>query len=109
MRILWTFSFHDTVFIFIINNAFETKKKRWKFWFFWKVTQKIDKKNCLQFFRFTINGRPFWIKKKTNIYVFQMKTLDNIMHTKLIVRGETLRGIFDKSEIFFCFQMKIFF
>ena len=27
-----------------------------------------------------------------------MKTLDNIMHAKLIVRGETLRGIFDKSE-----------
>ena len=38
-----------------------------------------------------------------------MKTLDNIMHAKLIVRGETLRGIFDKSEIFSCFQMKFFF
>ena len=38
-----------------------------------------------------------------------MKNLDNIMHAKLIVRGETLRGIFDKSEIFSCFQMKIFF
>ena len=39
--------------------------------------------------------------------MFQMKTLDNIMHAKLIVRGESLRGIFDKSEIFSCFQMKI--
>ena len=38
-----------------------------------------------------------------------MKNLDNIMHVKLIVRGETLRGIFDKSEIFSCFQMKFFF
>ena len=38
-----------------------------------------------------------------------MKTLDNIMHAKLIVRGETLRGIFDKSEIFSFFQMKFFF
>ena len=38
-----------------------------------------------------------------------MKTLDNIMHAKLFVRGETLRGIFDKSEIFSCFQMKFFF
>ena len=38
-----------------------------------------------------------------------MKTLVNIMHAILIVRGETLREIFDKSEIFSCFQMKIFF
>ena len=38
-----------------------------------------------------------------------MKTLDNVVDAKLIVRGETLRGIFDKSEIFSCFQMKIFF
>ena len=38
-----------------------------------------------------------------------MKTLDNIMHAKLIVRGETLCGIFDKSEIFSCFQMEFFF
>ena len=29
------------------------------------------------------------------MYVFQMKTLDNIMHAISIVRGETLRGIFD--------------
>ena len=38
-----------------------------------------------------------------------MKTLDNIMHAKLIVRGETLRGIFDKSEIFSCFSNENFF
>ena len=38
-----------------------------------------------------------------------MKTLDNIMHAKLIVRDKTLRGIFDKSEILSCLQMKIFF
>ena len=43
------------------------------------------------------------------MYVFQMKTLGNIMHAKLIVRCETLRGIFDKSEIFSCFQMNFFF
>ena len=38
-----------------------------------------------------------------------METLDNIMHAKLIVHGETLRGIFDKSEIFFLFSNENFF
>ena len=39
-----------------------------------------------------------------------METLDNIMHANFThVRGETLRGIFDKSEIFSCFQMKFSF
>ena len=37
-----------------------------------------------------------------------MKTLHNIMHAKLMVRVETLRGIFDKSEIFFVFKWKFF-
>ena len=35
-----------------------------------------------------------------------MKTLDNIMHAISIVRSETLRGIFDYSEIFCRFQIK---
>ena len=61
---------------------------------FLKSNSKDQLKNFFYNFLGSLQAEDSSDKKKY-ICVFQMKTLDNIVHAISIVRGETPRGIFD--------------